>query len=434
MKSVPFHIMAKPIGPICNIDCKYCFYLEKENLYPEKRDKSSWSMDYETLEKFIREKIESTKLQEESFAWQGGEPTLLGVDYFKKVVNLQKKYSNGKKINNAFQTNGILLDDEWCEFFAENNFLIGLSIDGPRNLHDKYRVDKGGKPTFDKVMSGINFLKKHKVVFNTLTVVQKDNSGHPMDVYNFLKETGSGYMQFIPIVERISTQKPDGLSLVLPYKNNAVVSDWSVEPEQFGNFLIEIFNHWVRNDVGKYFVQMFDVSLEAWCGYNPSLCIFSETCGNALAIEHNGDLYSCDHYVFPENKLGNIMEDPLLGMVESAQQGKFGNDKRDTLPAYCRNCEVRFACNGECPKNRFLTTPDGEYGLNYLCTGYKSFFNHIGPYMKFMADELKNNRAPANVMRWTKEKDLGFSTAGVGRNDPCPCASGKKYKNCCGRL
>lgn len=424
--------MAKPIGPICNIDCKYCFYLEKENLYPKKRGKSNWAMDNEILETFIKQKIESTELQEESFAWQGGEPTLLGVDYFRGVVELQKRYANGKKINNAFQTNGILLDDEWCKFFAENNFLIGLSIDGPRELHNKYRVDKGGKPTFDKVMCGIDFLKKHKVDFNTLTVVQKDNSQHPLEVYNFLKEIGSGFMQFIPIVERIAENKPDGLSLVLPDKNDAKVSEWSVEPEQFGNFLIEIFDHWVRNDVGKYFVQIFDVSLEAWSGLDPSLCVFSETCGNALAIEHNGDLYSCDHYVFPENKLGNIMENPLLEMVKTDQQEKFGKDKRDTLPQYCRNCEVRFACNGECPKNRFLTTPDGEYGLNYLCAGYKKFFNHIDPYMKFMASELKNRRTPANVLRWVKEKDRGFSADKVGRNAPCPCGSGKKFKNCCG--
>ncbi len=424
--------MAKPIGPICNIDCKYCFYLEKENLYPEKHGKSSWSMNDEVLENFIKQKIASTGLPEESFAWQGGEPTLLGVDYFRKVVALQNKYANGKKINNAFQTNGILLDDGWCEFFAENNFLIGLSIDGPREIHDKYRVDKGGKPTFDKVMRGIGFLKKHIVDFNTLTVVQKDNSQYPLEVYNFLKDIGSGFMQFIPIVERILENKAGGLSLVFPDKNDAVVSEWSVEPLQFGNFLIKIFDHWVRNDVGKYFVQIFDVSLESWSGLDPGLCIFSETCGNALAIEHNGDLYSCDHYVYPGNKLGNIMENPLMKMVESGQQEKFGEDKRDTLPQYCRNCEVRFACNGECPKNRFLTTPEGEYGLNYLCAGYKKFFKHIDPYMKFMVEELKNRRAPLNVMRWIKENDRGFSTVNVGRNDPCPCGSGKKFKNCCG--
>lgn len=432
MNSPPFHVMAKPIGPICNMDCEYCFYLEKEKLYPEKiHKKNNWAMAGDILENFIKQKIESTNLNEETFAWQGGEPTLLGVEYFRNVVRLQKKYANGKKINNAFQTNGILVDDEWCEFFAENNFLIGLSIDGPRELHDKYRVDKGGNPTFNKVMTGISLLKKHKVDFNTLTVVQKNNSYHPLEVYNFLKETGSRFMQFIPIVERISKSNNDELSLVLPDIKDAVVSDWSVEPERFGNFLITIFNEWIRKEVGKFFVQIFDVSLEAWSGLDPSLCIFSRNCGNALAIEHNGDLYSCDHYVFPVNKLGNIIENPLLEMVQSKQQEKFGKDKQETLPQYCRNCEVHFACNGECPKNRFLTTPDGEYGLNYLCAGYRKFFNHIDPYMKFMVDELKNRRAPATVMKWIKKKDLGFNASNIGRNDPCPCGSGKKFKNCC---
>jgi len=418
----PFHVMAKPVGPICNIDCKYCFYLEKEKLYPEKQqEKNNWAMPEDVLEEYIKQKIGSTDLKEESFTWQGGEPTLLGADYFRKAVKLQQKYSNGKKINNSFQTNGILLDNEWCEFFRENFFLIGLSIDGPRELHDKYRVDKGGRPTFDRVMRGLNLLKKHKVDFNTLTVVQKDNSYHPTEIYNFLKKIGSVYIQFIPIVERTKREN-----------NNAEVSDWSVEPEQFGNFLIEIFKKWVRNDVGKYFVQIFDVSLEAWLGMQAGLCLFNETCGKALAIEHNGDLYSCDHFVFPENKLGNIMENPLIEMVASEQQNKFGKDKKNTLPQYCKNCEVKFVCNGECPKNRFINTPDGEFGLNYLCTGYKKFFNYIDPYMKFMADELKAKRPPANVMRWIKEKERNPESVKLGRNDPCFCGSGKKYKNCCG--
>ena len=392
MKS--FHIMAKPTGPICNLDCKYCFYLEKENLYPGKSD---FAMSYDVLESFIKQKIEIHNVDQVNFAWQGGEPTLLGIDFFKKVVELQEKYSNGKRIENGFQTNGILLNDEWCSFFFENNFLIGLSIDGPKELHDKYRVYKGGQPTFDRVMRGIQFLKKHEVEFNTLTVVNKKNSYYPLKVYNFLKEAGSGYMQFIPVVERVSENEQ--LKLVLPdYKGDAEVTDWSVESLQYGNFLCEIFDEWVQKDVGEYFVQIFDVALESWLGIQQSLCVFNETCGRALAIEYNGDLYSCDHYVYPENKLGNIIEQPLESLIYSEQQVKFGKDKKDTLPEYCLNCEVKFACNGECPKHRFIETPDGENGLNYLCAGYKKFFNHINPYMKFMANELVNKRPASNIM------------------------------------
>jgi len=396
--------MAKPAGPICNLDCKYCFYLEKENLYPAQKN---FIMPSDVLESFIRQKIESQDIDVISFAWQGGEPTLLGVEYFNKVVELQKKYADGKRIENGFQTNGVLLNDEWCSFFKENNFLIGLSIDGPGELHDYYRVHKGGQPSFNKVLNGIDYLKRHRVEFNTLTAVNKINSYHPLEVYNFLKEAGSGFMQFIPIVERGKEHKPPRflktpevtLNLVSPdYKGDAQVTDWSVEPIQYGNFLIEIFDEWVKKDVGKIFVQIFDVSLESWLGLKQSLCIFNQTCGSALAIEHNGDLYSCDHYVYPENKLGNIIDQPLSSLVYSHQQKKFGNDKKDKLPQYCLNCEVRFACNGECPKHRFIKTPDGEDGLNYLCAGYKKFFNHIDPYMKFMANELMHKRPPANVM------------------------------------
>jgi uncharacterized protein len=426
-----FHIMAKPIGPICNLDCKYCFYLEKEKIYPKNID---FKMPYDILESYIRQKIESDKSDPVVFAWQGGEPTLLGVEYFKKVVEFQQRYADGEKIENTLQTNGVLLNDEWCDFFFREKFLIGVSIDGPRALHDKYRVNKGGKPSFDNVMRGIKYLKKHNVDFNTLTVVQNDNSYFPLEVYNFLKEIGSGYMQFIPIVERIA-EFPLGsdLNIVHPlYAGGAKVSEWSVEPLQFGNFLCEIFNEWVRYDVGKYFVQIFEVSLESWAGLIPSLCIFRNKCGAALAIEHNGDLYSCDHYVYPENKLGNIMDNPLGKLVNSDKQIKFGNDKHDLLPDYCKKCEVRFACNGECPKNRIIKTPDGEEGLNYLCAGYKKFFNHIDPYMKYMANELKNRRQAENVMLWAKEKDNGFPSLNPGRNDPCPCGSGRKFKKCCG--
>jgi len=390
-----FSVLAKPVGPICNLDCEYCFYLEKEKLFS---DKTVFRMSSDVLESFIRQKIETQEIDVVNFVWQGGEPTLLGVEYFEKVVQLQNKYANGKRIENGFQTNGVLLNDEWCNFFYENNFLIGISIDGPRELHDHYRIYKDGQPSFDKVMKGIEYLKEYKVEFNTLTVVQKNNSYYPLLVYNFLREVGSDYMQFIPVVERIA-DSGEKLKLVLPdYEKNADVTEWSVEPLQYGKFLCEIFDEWVSNDVGKYFVQIFDVTLESWLGMKQSLCVFDETCGRALAIEHNGDLYSCDHYVYPENKLGNIIEEPLESLVNSMRQLKFRIDKKETLPEYCRNCEVKFACNGECPKHRFTKTPNGEAGLNYLCPAYKKFFRHIDPYMKFMANEILHQRPPANII------------------------------------
>jgi serine-type anaerobic sulfatase-maturating enzyme len=354
-------------------------------------------MPDDVLESFIRQKIKNHQFHKVSFAWQGGEPTLLGVDYFRNVVKLQKKYAQGRLIENSFQTNGILLDDAWCTFFKENNFLVGISIDGPEELHNQYRLNKGGKATFKQVMRGMEFLKKHQVEFNTLTVIQAHNSQKPLDVYNFLKEVGSGFIQFIPIVER-NTEKLQPTN----YRTPENVTEWSVKPEQFGIFLCEIFDEWVRKDVGQYFIQLFDIALEAWYGIEPGLCVFRETCGTAMAIEHNGDLYSCDHYVYPENKLGNIMANPMAGLIRSELQVQFGKNKLDKLPAYCRKCEVRFICNGECPKNRFISTPDGEPGLNYLCAGYKKFFKHIDPYMCFMVSELKNKRPPANVMDWEK--------------------------------
>ena len=402
-----FHIMAKPIGAICNLNCEYCFYLEKEKLYPEVKN---WAMQDDVLEKYIKEYIRSQEAPEITFAWQGGEPTLLGINFFKKAIQLQKKYTNGKRIENTFQTNGILLNDEWCNFFAENNFLIGLSIDGPREIHNKYRVHKSGQPSFDNVITGLEFLKKHEVEFNTLTCVQKDNSYKSLEVYKFLKEIGSRYMQFIPIVERTSLKNTDELKLVNPsYKEEAVVTDWSVEALQYGKFLLEIFNHWIKTDVGKYYVQIFDVSLGLWHGLSSTLCVFSETCGQALALEHNGDIYSCDHYVYPENKLGNIMKESLNKIVDSEQQHKFASDKKTSLPKLCLDCDVYFICNGGCPKHRFMKTPDEEEGLNYLCDGYKYFFRGVAPYMRFMSNELAHQRPPANVMEWSIEKEKGFS-------------------------
>jgi len=398
-----FHIMAKPAGAVCNLDCTYCFYLEKENLYPGKK---KYEMSDEVLESFIRQKIEAHQVPQVTFAWQGGEPTLLGIEFFRKVVILQKKYAAGKKIENTFQTNGVLLNDEWCQFFKENNFLIGLSIDGPEAIHDKYRVNKSGLPTFQKVMRGISYLKKHNVEFNTLTVVQKDNAQYPLEIYNFLKGAGSGFMQFIPIVERVDDSRNNKLKFASPDsdgENN--VTEWSVSAEQYGAFLCSIFDEWVRNDVGKYYVQIFDVALEAWLGYNPGLCVFSKECGTALAIEHNGDLFSCDHYVYPEYKLGNVLTEPLESMVNSEQQVKFGKDKA-AIHALCQKCEVRFACNGDCPKHRFVKSPGGETGLSYLCDAYKNFFKHLDPYMKFMANEFRSNCAPANIMKYLKEKKI----------------------------
>jgi uncharacterized protein len=404
-----FHVLTKPIGPICNLGCRYCFYLEKEKLYPEE---SQWRMSDAVLEEYIRQCIQDQPGPEIYFAWQGGEPTLLGVEFFAKVVQLQRKYAADKIISNALQTNGTLLDDHWCEFLATHKFLVGLSMDGPRELHDKYRVDKGQKPTFDAVMRGLGLLKKHGVDFNTLTVVHRANARQPLEVYRFLKQTGSGFIQFIPLVERAApaqAQTP-GLDFAEPPEPGGTsgptspVTDESVEAEQYGRFLCAIFDEWVRRDVGRVFVQLFDVALGNWMGLGSSLCVFAEKCGAALAIEHNGDLYSCDHYVYPKYRLGNILNQSLGAMAASPAQTKFGDAKFDSLPAYCRKCEVRFACNGECPKHRFIRTPDGEEGLNYLCPAYKNFFNHIDPYMRVMGQLLENNQAAADIMEMFGEE------------------------------
>ncbi|MGD1085951.1 MAG: anaerobic sulfatase maturase [Verrucomicrobiota bacterium] len=398
-----FHALTKPVGPICNLECRYCFYLEKEKLYPEERQ---WRMSDAVLEAYIRQYIEGQPGPEIYFAWQGGEPTLLGVEFFQRAVQLQRKHAGDKIISNALQTNGTLLDDAWCGFLAEEKFLVGLSIDGPREAHDRYRVDKGGKPTFDAVMRGLGLLKKHGVEFNTLTVVHRANAGRPVEVYRFLKEIGSGFLQFIPLVERAAAGRSEtpGLEFAEPPEPGqtggpaAPVTEESVEAEQYGEFLCAIFDEWVRRDVGRVFVQLFDVALGNWMGLGSSLCVFAEKCGAALALEHNGDLYSCDHYVYPKYRLGNILNQELGAMAGSAAQRKFGDAKFDSLPGYCRKCEVRFACNGECPKHRFMRTPDGEEGLNYLCPAYKRFFHHADPAMRTMAQLLMSNRAASDIM------------------------------------
>lgn len=400
--SSPFHVMAKPIGPICNLDCKYCFYLEKENLYPATQ---RWAMSEALLEEYIRQYIAAQPGDAVSFAWQGGEPTLLGVRFFERVVEIQQQYANGKCIENALQTNGTLLNDEWCAFLAKNRFLIGLSIDGPAELHDVYRVDKRQQPTFPRVIRGVELLKKHACEFNTMTVVNRINSQEPLEVYRFLKEIGSGFMQFIPLVERLpqSRLRILGRDLAEPDVHGErgevlPVTPWSVRPDDYGHFLCAIFDQWFRHDVGQQFVQLFDVALGNWLGFGSTLCLFAEKCGRAMAIEHNGDLYSCDHYVYQRYHLGNIMNTSLGEMAGSAAQQKFGNDKSDTLPAYCRSCEVKFACHGECPKNRFAITPTGEAGLNYLCSAYRRFFNHIDNPMRQMAELVRRGIPAAMVM------------------------------------
>ena len=434
-----FHVMTKPIGPICNLDCKYCYYLEKEKLYDANE---KWKMSDEVLENYIRQYIDAQQVPEVNFAWQGGEPTLLRVDFFRRVVTLQQKYAGGKVIQNALQTNGTLLDDEWCEFFAKNRFLIGLSIDGPRALHDQYRVGKQQQPTFDDVIRGLDLLKKHGVAFNTLTVVNRANSRQPLEVYRFLKMIGSEFIQFIPLVERLpqTRLKVLGLDFAEPpipgslEKDNSPVTPWSVLAQDYGTFLCTIFDEWIRHDVGRTFVQLFDVALAQWMGIGATLCIFAEKCGKALALEHNGDLYSCDHYVYPRYRLGNLMNASLGELVASAEQIKFGNDKSDTLPTYCRNCEVRFACNGECPKHRFIRTPDGEDGLNYLCPAYKRFFNHVDPSMEIMCKLLNSGQPAAAIMQILAQQRAQVMTQSTGphRNDQCPCGSGRKFKKCCG--
>lgn len=397
-----FHVMTKAIGPICNLNCQYCFYLEKKKLFPANEN---FKMSDEVLESYIRQYIEDQSAPDISFAWQGGEPTLLGVDFFRKALVIQQKYRNGKTISNAIQTNGTLLNDEWGRFLAENRFLVGLSIDGPARLHNIYRRDKQQGPTFDEVMRGCSVLKKYRVDFNTLTVVNRENSKKPLEVYHFLKEIGSGFIQFIPLVERKPERRTGGIDLDLamppgPEEPDAdlAVTPWSVSAPRYGEFLCTIFDEWVHHDVGRVFVQLFDVALGNWLGLGSSLCTFAEKCGTAVALEHNGDLYSCDHYVYPQYRLGNILNQGLGEMINSPAQREFGNAKLDSLPDYCRRCDVRFACNGECPKHRFMRTPQGEPGLNYLCAAYKRFFHHIDPFMQMMGSLLKARRAPSEIM------------------------------------
>ena len=401
----PLYVMAKPVGSVCNLACTYCYYLEKSHLYRQEEPSGRFTMSDELLERFIREYIESQTMPQVLFTWHGGETLMRPLAFYKRVVELQQKYARGRTIDNAIQTNGTLLTDEWCRFFREHNWLVGVSIDGPQEFHDEYRRNRQGMPSFQKVMRGITLLNKHGVEWNALAVVNDFNADYPLDFYRFFKEIGCRYIQFTPIVERILPHA-DGRHLACPADEEEIpLADFSVTPEQWGEFLCTLFDEWVRHDVGDYFIQLFDSTLANWVGQQPGVCTLAKTCGHAGVMEYNGDVYSCDHFVFPEYKLGNIRTQTLTEMMYSERQQRFGAMKRDGLPTQCRECEYLFACNGECPKNRFCRTATGEPGLNYLCAGYRRFFAHVAPYMDFMKRELQAQRPPANVMQLFKEKD-----------------------------
>jgi uncharacterized protein len=410
--------MAKPTGARCNLNCAYCFFLKKDRLYPGDR----FHMSDDLMEQYIRQTIEAHRTPEVVIAWQGGEPTLMGLDFFRRSVEAEKKYQkNGTVIQNTLQTNGTLLDDEWCEFLRENRFLVGLSMDGPREMHDRYRVDKAGRPTFGRVANAVRLMQKHKVDFNILCTVNAANGDRPLEVYHFFRdELGAEYLQFIPVVERVSERG---------FQEGEEVTDRSVGPEQYGRFLVDIFDEWVRRDVGRMFIQQFDGTLMAWLRGHSSLCIFQRTCGEGVALEHNGDVYSCDHFVEPGYLLGNMNDKPLIDLVDSDAQFRFGQRKAD-LNRQCRECLVRFACNGDCPKHRFAKSEDGEQGLSYLCPGLKIFFEHVNHPMQIMASLLRQGRLAEGVMQALSQEEA--VTAKAGRNDPCPCGSGKKYKRCHG--
>jgi uncharacterized protein len=432
-----FHLMAKPTGAICNLDCEYCFFLSKEMLYPGSR----FRMARELQETYIRQLLEAhQRAPEVVVAWQGGEPTIMGLEFFRRSIELQREYARpGQRILNTLQTNGTLLDDEFAAFLKEHEFLVGISIDGPREIHDTYRVSKGGKPTFDRVIRGLEHLKAHGVDWNVLTTMHAANGDQGGRVYRFLRdELGATFIQFIPIIERAT---PETLEVAdsgwgghvqgrpLYTQHGELVTRRSIGPEQYGRFMIDVFEDWVRGDIGRVYVQMFDTALANWVGEPAGMCVHAETCGLQLALEHNGDLYCCDHFVEPDYLLGNITQTPMQALIASPKQTKFGQDKRDTLTQYCLDCDVRFACNGGCPKDRFATSPYGESGQHYLCPGYKLFFHHVQEPMRTMAELLAADRAPAELMQIYATQD-----ARRGRNEPCTCGSGRKWKHCHGPL
>lgn len=392
----PLYVMLKPAGSLCNLRCKYCYYLEKNALYTEQKNHV---ISDEMLDKFIREYIEAQTSPDVLFCWHGGETLMRPISFYRRAIELQRKYARGRRIDNTIQTNATMLTDEWCEFFRENNFLVGVSIDGPQEFHDEYRRTATGKPTFHKVMQGIRLLNKHNVEWNALAVVNDFNADYPLEFYNFFKEIGCHYIQFTPIVER-RIERNDGLSLAPGMEEGGELVDFSVTPEQWGKFLCTIFDEWVRHDVGTYFIQIFDATLANWAGVQPGLCSLAKECGHAGVMEFNGDVYSCDHFVYPEHLLGNINEKTITEMMYGEKQREFAKLKHELLPQQCRECPVEFACHGECPKNRFTRDKYGNPGLNYLCKGYRQFFEHVKPYMDFMNGELDAKRPPSNVMNF----------------------------------
>ena len=392
----PLYVMLKPASAHCNLACKYCYYLEKNKLYPTAQ---RHLMSDEMLEQFTREYIEAQTMNQVLFTWHGGEPLLRSIDFYRKALSLQQKYAGGRCIDNIIQTNGTLLTDEWCEFFAQNHWLVGISIDGPQPYHDHYRLTAAGKPSWKKVMQGIKLLKKHGVEWNAMAVVNTYNANHPLEFYRFFKENGCQFLQFTPIVERL-TRHEDGRTLAsLADKDEISLSEASVTPEQWGYFLCAIFDEWVRKDVGKIFVEIFDCTLANWMGISPGICAYSKECGHAGVMEHNGDVYSCDHFVFPEYKLGNIRDHSLIDMLYGEQQQEFSRLKHSSLPRQCKECDMEFACHGECPKNRFMKDKYGDSGLNYLCPGYYHYYQHVAPYMDYMKQELMSQRPPSNIMK-----------------------------------
>lgn len=398
-----FHLMAKPAGPSCNLHCEYCFYREKKIFFPEDK---ILRMSDEVLETYTREYIESQPGPSVVFEWQGGEPALVGIDFFKRALNFQKKYNAGKQITNSFQTNGTSLDEAWCAFLSRNNFLVGLSLDGPEALHDAYRVDKDGRPTFSKVLHSLQMMQKYEVEVNVLAAVNRESSKHPLEVYRFFRQQGVQFIQFVPIIEREADPEAEklGIPLAVPpslthEETSAAVTPWSVEPKEYGEFLIRVFEEWIKNDVGRIFVMNFEWSLGAWAGVGPGVCYLSPRCGRNLIIEHNGDIFSCDHFMYPAYRLGNILEGRLGKMVQSEQQTAFGASKETALPGYCRHCDVLFACRGGCPKHRFAKSPDGEPGLNHLCAGFKIFYHYVDPSMKHMVELIHRGIPVQTIMK-----------------------------------